>query len=207
MQVSSVGGGYGSAMAMFATQSRNGMQGPPPPPPLAGVEFSSVDSDSDGSITEAELASAIQADQAGDSSSEMQVDNSRLEDLFQKLDSDGDDKISPSEWTTFQDKVAGMAPPGGGAGGPPKTEESTGLSEIDTDGDGKISAAEWQAYHQKMEPQAGSSSAAGEETSKFQSLVSQLYKQMDADTNSQVSQNELSTWLSQTLGSSISSVA
>jgi len=75
--------------------------GPPPggPPPLANKSFSDVDSDSDGSITLEEFKSALNADSASS------ADDERAANLFDKIDTDGDGKISSAEYDAFQEKA------------------------------------------------------------------------------------------------------
>ena len=138
---------------------------PPPPPKDSGEMFSSLDSNSDGSLTVDELTAGGVPD---------------AEKIFSEIDSNGDGMITLAESDAFDQKMkandsqsmaAGPPPP------PPKNSEEmfTSLdsnsdgsltvdeltaggvpdaekifSEIDSNGDGMITMAESDAFDQKM---------------------------------------------------------
>jgi Ca2+-binding EF-hand superfamily protein len=216
MQVSSVSGGYGYAMAASS------MQGPPPPPPQA-KKFSEVDSNSDGSITQDELSAILGSNGSNGAPS--------VADIFSKVDTDGSGGISSDEWDTFQQNIQQMPPPpppptdfssvdtdgdgsiskselnsampkpvsGDSSDSSDDSEDSQLFSDIDTDGDGKISSAEWSAFQQKMQATMPGGTQSTDNEQRFaatlQSMVSKLYKTADSDSNGQLSQAEMTAWL------------
>jgi Ca2+-binding EF-hand superfamily protein len=176
MQVSSVSDGLSYLMAASATQGVI-----PPPPPKK--EFSEVDANSDGSISQDELSAILGQNASGTSP----AGAPSAADIFSKIDTDENSSISSDEWDTFQQNIQQMAPPPppnmdfssvdtDGDGSISKTElssampkktdsasgkssdddkDSTLFSDIDTNGDGKISSAEWAAFQQKMQLMQG----------------------------------------------------
>lgn len=103
-----------------------------PPPGAPGVEdmFASLDSDSDGSLSQAELDSGFgqkfepggQSLLSGDMITQLlgQLSDSQLEDFFNTADQNGDGSLSGDEFTSAIESLATEAGlSAGSAGGPP----------------------------------------------------------------------------------------
>jgi Ca2+-binding EF-hand superfamily protein len=165
---------FDATLAKLEQQMKKGdsgmqaMSGMPPPPPPDQV-FDAADANSDGSVTQDELA-AVLGDKAAD--------------VFSQVDTDGDGKISRTEDEAFRAKMeeqmgkgdsgmqamSGMPPPPdkvfdtADADGDKSVtqDELTAIlgdegadifSQVDTDGDGKISRTEDEAFRAKMDDQ------------------------------------------------------
>ncbi len=105
-----------------AQAGMGGMRPPPPPPPDASDMFSSIDADSSGSLTSAELSSAFAARTEATGRSGPSAD-----DFLARFDSDGDGSLTEAELTAGLE--AGRPghdgpPPGGGA------DEATNSSQF-----------------------------------------------------------------------------
>lgn len=92
-------------------------------------------------------------------------------EMFSKIDTDGDGKLSTNELSTFQTEMEKNAPPDG-AKGPKPPDASQMLGDMDADGDGAISEDEWTTFMQKMQEemqskrsQTGSYNSQGGENS------------------------------------------
>jgi Ca2+-binding EF-hand superfamily protein len=72
------------------------------------------------------------------------------EEMFSKIDSDGDGKLSTDELKAFQTEMEKNAPPDGAKGSKPP-DASQMMSDMDSDGDGAISEDEWNTFMQKMQ--------------------------------------------------------
>ena len=105
MQVSAVSGGYdyGLAIGMSSLRGLQGTQGKqgPPPASLAGKLLSDIDTDANGSISESEFETFLNAKSTGTSSDTA----AQAASLFKKVDANGDGQISASEWSAFQNKI------------------------------------------------------------------------------------------------------
>lgn len=133
---------------------------------------------------------------------------SRLKSLSQdslsSLDTDGNGSISESE---FEQAFSGTTPTGTtSAPDAAATDQADSLfKKIDSNGDGQISSSEWNSFEQKLQGhghhhhhQAESSDSAdssSDSTQSLQNLVAQLYKAADTDGNGQLSQSELTSFL------------
>jgi|WetSurMetagenome_2_1015567.scaffolds.fasta_scaffold1446258_1 hypothetical protein len=71
-------------------------------------------------------------------------------EMFSKIDTDGDGKLSTDELNVFQQEMGKNAPPEG-AKGPKPPDASQMMSDMDTDGDGAISQDEWTTFMEKMQ--------------------------------------------------------
>jgi Ca2+-binding EF-hand superfamily protein len=90
-----------------------------------------ADTNQDGQLTSDELKSALK--QTGN------TDTSKLDEFFNKLDTDGNGSITESEFTSSMQNLRGpQGPPPGPP--PPKPEEM--FKEADTDSDGKVTKDE-----------------------------------------------------------------
>ncbi|MFL6657643.1 MAG: EF-hand domain-containing protein [Massilia sp.] len=135
--------------------------------------FNKLDTKQKGYIDQADLKQALGADKA---------DDSKVAEVFTKLDSDKNGQVSKSELSSAIEKVgnelkaqqdqsrvnaasgragppAGARPAGGGGGAAPapKTDSSTDqtkyVAAADTDGDGTVSDAEQAAYDKLLAAQ------------------------------------------------------
>jgi Ca2+-binding EF-hand superfamily protein len=128
-----------------------------------------------------------------------------------QIDTDGSGSISQTE---FENALAGVT----SANGTSSTASASNaladklFKKIDANGDGKISSDEWNTFQQKIEAHQGhghhhhaqaSSPADSSQsaTQTLQSLVAQLYKSADTSGDGQLSQGELTSWLSSTMAS------
>ena len=169
-------GGIGSLGGMMSQQSMRGSFQPP--------SFSSLDGDSSGGISLDELKAS------GPGGSQNAKDAARAEELFSKMDSDGDGSISESEKETFdkgvQDRMnamqvmAQLAGGAGGAGGPPSASDM--LENADTNEDGGISLDELKA-------------STSEATSVDTETLEDLFASIDEDSDGSISEEELSSFL------------
>lgn len=161
--------------------------------------FSTADSDGDGSLSADELGTAMQSVMPpppstlafAQSRSASSAQDSGSDEMFAKLDTDGDGTLSQAEFeagrpdnaegtggTGGPQAMGGMPPPPppGGVKGSDASSETT--DPLDTNGDGVVSAAE---------------RAAGEEADPIQALMDAL----DADQDGQVSQTEVDSFVQQ----------
>ncbi|HOV03854.1 MAG TPA: EF-hand domain-containing protein [Kaistiaceae bacterium] len=169
-------GGIGSLGGMMSQQSMRGSFQPP--------SFSSLDGDSSGGISLDELKAS------GPGGSQNAKDAARAEELFSKMDSDGDGSISESEKETFdkgvQDRMnamqvmAQLAGGAGGAGGPPSAADM--IANADTNEDGGISLDELKA-------------STSEATSVDTEALEELFASIDEDSDGSISEDELSSFL------------
>ena len=127
-----------------------------------------------------------------------------------QIDTDGSGSISQTE---FEKALAGTA----SIDGTSATTASNALADklfkkIDANGDGKVSADEWNGFQQKIQAhqghghhhhaQASSSPDSSQSAAQtLQSLVAQLYKSADTNNDSQLSQNEVTNWISGAIAS------
>ena len=73
------------------------------PSALAGKNVTDLDTDGDGSISQAELTSAMEQNAPTGASTAMT--DAVAANLFKKIDTNGDGKISTDEWNSFQQQV------------------------------------------------------------------------------------------------------
>jgi Ca2+-binding EF-hand superfamily protein len=101
MSVSAIGGSldYATLLSLIQPKASNKSHGPP----LSKMQFSDIDADADGSISQTELQNALSP--AGGTSDSSSAGDSRVANLFQKIDADGDGSISQSELSAFQQKM------------------------------------------------------------------------------------------------------
>ncbi len=119
-----------------------------------------ADADGDGKISKTEFESAKPKDGKGPS----------VDDIFSKIDTNGDGTITEDENAVFISSM--QAPPP-----PPSAEEM--FARADTDGDGKVSKAEFSA----MAPTGGSSPSQDTDTDT-------VFDEMDTNQDGFVSQVE-----------------
>ncbi len=173
-----------------------GLYGPPPPRPPASSDSSSsssstttqsvsdmfgkLDTDGDGSVSEAEFSAA----RPDDVSEEMSAQ------LYKSLDSDGSGSLSESEYATAMSGMAQFGPPPppppqiSGDSSDSSTSQVSSITDIfgklDTDGDGSVSEAEFSA----IRPDDVS-----------EEMAAQLYNTLDTDSSGSLSQSELAAAL------------
>jgi len=168
----------GSLASMgMSTESFASMMGPPPPPPPS---LSELDSDDDGTITKSEFGLSTTSSTSDTTSS---TDESKLEELFAKIDSDGDGSLSSTEVADFESAMKeahgpqGMPPPP-----PPSDSEDSSstsdtlqqlLSALDADGSGSVSDSEVTDFESKMK----------EVLSQLQTFANQQYQSVSSSTS------------------------
>jgi len=116
--IGGIGSGYGMTMQNMS-QTRAFRR--PDPEAMASQAFSRIDTSGRGYIEKADLQSAVDAT----SSSTGSTSSVSVDDLFTKLDADGDGKVTKDEFTTgskaiadeMQKQYGGMGRLGGGMGG------------------------------------------------------------------------------------------
>jgi len=169
MDVSAVSSAYGGN----TMQGLFGLSRPGGGARLASKKFSDIDTDGDGSISQAELEATLgQTTAANDSSST----DSRAAKFFSKLDSDGDGKISSSEWSSFQQNIQQLH-----GHGHHHHLSGKQLSDVDTDGDGSISKSEFQSLFGQSGPAA---TTAGNDS------TTNLFDKLDTDKDGTISATE-----------------
>jgi Ca2+-binding EF-hand superfamily protein len=107
------------------------------------------------------------------------------EEMFSKIDSNGDGSIDKAEFTAFGQQMASKI------GKPDKSEEV--FSQIDTDGDGKISKAEHNTFVSQMEanrPQGAMPPPGGMNPE-------EMFAKMDANGDGSVDEAEFETFQQQ----------
>ncbi len=149
MQVSSIGNSLGFG------NTTGSLKGHRSPPPLAGKALTDLDTDGDGTISEAELQKALGGTASADGTS---ASSDQANKLFKKIDADGDGTISSDEWNSFQQKmkshhhhypqgVDAMDASQDAASNANATQSMQSLvaqlyKSIDTDGNGQLSQSE-----------------------------------------------------------------
>lgn len=161
--------------------------------------FSKVDTDGSGGVSQTELQTlmAKMASDSGSGSTTATSDTTASSDLFAKLDADSDGSLSESEFdagrpqnnsatqTSHQAQGAGGPPPpsgpppAGGAGGSSSTSSTT-YDPLDTNEDGTVSLKERMA-------------ASSTSTDPLQAL----FKAIDTDGDSKISNSESETFIQQ----------
>jgi Ca2+-binding EF-hand superfamily protein len=134
--------------------------------------FTSLDSDSDGNLTESELESGL-AQQKPPAPNLLSSD--MLSEFFTATDQDGDGALTEEEFVTALENNKASAPPPppapplqGGRGGTAPQEESSGASQIydslDTNKDGTVSLDELMAASESEEDDEESSSLSSSDS-------------------------------------------
>lgn len=173
--------------------------------PSADEMFTKLDTDEDGAVSRAESDAALEQMRqemfhgaamfsgGGGSVGEMPSLEEMQEEMFTKVDANGDGSIDASELST----MAANGPKGG-----PSTDEL--LAELDTDGDGAVSRAESDAGIERMHenrPPGPPPPMASEESSSLESdssdsltqtLLDALNEQEKTSTTSQTQDSDLS---------------
>jgi Ca2+-binding EF-hand superfamily protein len=142
------------------------------PPPLAGKSLSDLDTDGDGSISQAELAGALAQNAPAGASTDTA---DAAANLLKRIDTDGDGKISADEWNLFQQRITSSQHRHGHGSGLAGKK----LSDVDTDGDGSISQDELTSAMAQNAP-AGASA--------------KLFKRLDANGDGKLSADEWNTF-------------
>jgi hypothetical protein len=146
-----------SLSSTLSSSSASALRAPPKAPDPTQV-FNDLDTDQKGYLTVSDLASAVV--NISSQGSQLSADDAQAqaEEMFAKMDSDGDGQVTLSE---FEDAApptppAGSPPAQGGAGGggaPPPAASSSSSSQTydpaDTNEDGTVSETERQAYAAK----------------------------------------------------------
>jgi Ca2+-binding EF-hand superfamily protein len=150
---------------------------------LAGKQLTDLDTDGDGSISEAELASAMeQSAPAGTSTDQT---DAAAANLFQKIDSNGDGKISTDEWNSFQQQI--QAHHGHHHHHAQDAQDSNGqdassaqsltdslFQAADANGDGTLTKAELQSWLTQAVAAQSQTGIAGSSTASAESLINTL---------------------------------
>jgi Ca2+-binding EF-hand superfamily protein len=116
----------------------------------------------------------------------------RQEEMFAKMDSNGDGKIDKAEFAEF-------APPEGEKSGGTRPSVDDMFAAMDSDGDGSITKAEMEAFHkshprppkidsEQLFAQIDSNSDGSVTKVEFQAFLEQLEKQADATSTSTYNQ-------------------
>lgn len=175
--------GISSANSAWSTMNATRNKRPPSPEEM----FAKVDTDSDGSVSKAELKGMLE-----DISKKTGVSNSSSTDeLFSKMDSNSDGSLSQDE---LGEGMKNIMPP------PPSTMDfaqsrSAGSSgddlftKVDSNGDGSISTEEMASLRELMDKMASAESGTDDVTSGDDALFSKL----DTDGNGSLSQAEFET--------------
>lgn len=172
--------GISGANSAWSTMSASRNKRPPSPEEM----FAKVDTDSDGSVSKAELQGLLE-----DISKKTGVSSgSSTDELFSKMDSNSDGSLSQDE---LGEGMKSVMPP------PPSTMDfaqsrSAGSSsddlftKVDSNGDGSISTEEMASLRELMDKMASSKDDAVTATSGDDELFSQL----DTDGNGSLSKTE-----------------
>lgn len=146
--------------------------------------FSTLDSDSDGSISSTELADNGKAlfDQLRDQLRNTQLSSSEApppppmhgdeSDMFAKIDANSDGSIEESELTSFISEGIG------GSGQGPSVDDI--LARDDTDGDGAISFAEFQSAMSQRPERSEQSANEAQDGMQLGRLIASLLEQYSA---------------------------
>lgn len=147
--------------------------------------FSTLDSDSDGSISSTELADNGKAlfDQLRDQLRNSQLSSSEAppppppmhgdeSDMFAKIDANSDGSIEESELTSFISEGIG------GSGQGPSVDDI--LARDDTDGDGAISFAEFQSAMSQRPERSEQSASEAQDGMQLGRLIASLLEQYSA---------------------------
>jgi Ca2+-binding EF-hand superfamily protein len=183
MQISSVGLNYGAIFGGPAGASSGGKNRLSQ---LASDQFSALDTNGDGVVSQDELKAAL-TQLASSSGSSGSVSNDRMVKLFKKIDADGDGKISSSEWSTFQQKVQSFQQQGQS---PLAALVSKQFSALDTNGDGVVSQEELKA--------AMTQASLASSTTPTDDKVTSLFKKVDADGDGKISSSEWTSFQQRT---------
>jgi Ca2+-binding EF-hand superfamily protein len=117
----------------------------------------------------------------------------RQEEMFAKMDSNGDGNIDKAEFAAF-------APPQGDKSGGPKPSVDDMFAKMDSDGDGSITKAEMETFHkshprppkvdsEQLFAQIDSNSDGSVTKAEFQAFLEQLEKQANSTASSTYSQS------------------
>lgn len=158
--------------------------------------FSALDSDGNGSISEAEFMAPPPPPRFDNGTSQallsqQEEDQSQISDLFTKADTNGDGTLSQDELSALLQN---------GPGGQDAADKASDLfAKLDSDGDGTVSEAEFAAgrprrhHHQSAASQtdetSGGTAASGLQSGAT-SVVDSLFSKLDTDGDGQVSQDE-----------------
>jgi Ca2+-binding EF-hand superfamily protein len=170
-QIGSITSSYGYGNMMGGMSGLSGMGVKQSLAALASEPLSQIDSSGTGSISESEFEQAFAQAASGTSgtsstSATSSATNATADSIFKKIDTNGDGKISADEWNTFQQKVQAHQ---GGHG---------------------------HHHHAQAADDADSSTSSTQSPAQtLQNLVAQLYKTADTNGNGQLSQGELTNWL------------
>lgn len=108
----------------------------------------------------------------------------RPEEMFAKMDANGDDYVDKAEFSSFHQQLAGKA------NDADRLEEM--FAKIDSDGDGKISKAEDSAFLASMKNRPAPPPQGGELE---ESQLSEIFSAMDANGDGSVDKTELDSYL------------
>ena len=167
-QIGSITSPFGYGNMMGGTSGLAGMGVKQTLSTLASESLSQVDTSGTGSISETEFEQAFAQATSGTTgtSTPTSATNAVADSIFQKIDTNGDGQVSASEWNTFQQKVQAHQ---GGHG---------------------------HHHHAQAADDADSTTSSTQSPAQtLQNLVAQLYKSADTNGNGQLSQGELTNWL------------